>query len=395
MSKSYRTCAGCGARLSSDAGHCDLCGTPTHEAEAAETTPVATEDPVFSDASALSASVVVPEASDETPSMPSAERPAGVFCNQCGWQNPVGARYCTMCGAPLQSVNPAALSPSPPPASPPAPRPPVPSESVTMPPAARAEEEVGSAGSDLTRQAVTRQVGIIVGAGFLLVVALFMVTAVSKTRPAEPPLPAASAPASTDVTPGQLPPLAASLVEQAEALEAEIAQRTGEAQTDKRRDLVAFFAGSGRLDRAAFEQQKVAEATSTADDWKHAGDLFYDWMSSLQGPQKAQVALRAIDAYQRVLAVNPDNLDVRTDMATAYLSSNNPMQGVAEIKRVLEADPNHLHARFNYGIMLAMIGRTELAVEQFEQVKTLVDASSSYYRQADEAIRVIQSGGSL
>ena len=80
-------------------------------------------------------------------------------------------------------------------------------------------------------------------------------------------------------------------------------------------------------------------------------------------------------------------------MATAYLSTNNPMQGVQEIRKVLDADSTHLHARFNYGIMLSMIGRAEKAVEQFEFVKTLVDETSPLYRQADEAIRAVQSAG--
>ncbi len=249
--------------------------------------------------------------------------------------------------------------------------------------------------AQVDHQAVSRQVGIIVGAGVLLVVVLFLVTAVSKTRPVASPDPTTQPATSEAVEPGTLPPLAPQIVAQVETLEAEIASLSGEAWIVKQRELVTLFLDAGRLDRAAFEQQKIAQTTEASDDWKYAGDLFYDWMDPLQGAEKAQVAGQVIDAYQRVLAVDPDNIDVRTDLATAYLSSNNPMQGVAEIKRVLAIDPNHLHARFNYGIMLAMIGRSELAIEQFKHVKGLVDETSSYSRQADDAIRAIQAGGSL
>ncbi|HMB89913.1 MAG TPA: tetratricopeptide repeat protein, partial [Rhodothermales bacterium] len=183
--------------------------------------------------------------------------------------------------------------------------------------------------------------------------------------------------------------------EQAQALETEIEQLEGEAKLAKQRELANLFIGGGRLDRAALVQQEIAEVQSTPEEWKRAGDLFYDWMSTLQDQAKPPVAQQAIAAYQRVLEVQPDNHDVRTDMATAYLSSNNPMQGVQEIKQVLDADPNHLHARFNYGIMLALIGRGDQATEQFEAVKSLVGPESSYYQQAEEAIQSLQQRGSL
>ena len=247
----------------------------------------------------------------------------------------------------------------------------------------------------MEHKAVSRQVGIIVGAGVLLVIALFLVTAVSKTQPGGAPVqPAQQAP-----LPAPIPedtPLPAQLAEQVASIQDEVAQLNGTARIAKQRDLIALLFGAGRLDQAALEQQKIAEATSALDDWKRAGDLFYDWMNTIQDPsRKAPVAAQAITAYQAVLAQDPDNLDVRTDMATAYLNTGSPMQGVTEIKRVLEADSTHLHARFNYGLMLTWINRPDQAIEQFEQVKTLVGDSSDYYQRADEAIRVIRQGGSL
>ena len=244
-------------------------------------------------------------------------------------------------------------------------------------------------------QAISRQVGIIVGAGLLLVVALFLVTAVSKTWQADAP----AQPARQALPPAAVPdeaPLPAQLAEQVATLEADIAQLDGEARIAKQRDLLVLFVSAGRLDRAALEQQKIAEATGVIEDWKRTGDLFYDWMNTIQEQQrKAQVAAQAVAAYQSVLAQTPDNHDVRTDMATAYLNTGNPMQGVTEVKRVLEADPTHLNARFNYGLMLTWINRPEQAIEQFEQVKALVDETSDYYQRANEAIRAIRQGGNL
>ena len=390
MSKMNKTCLECGARLAVEAEQCDLCGSPVESAEAMAAAAQAemTAEPLTPspDEEAADHPLAFPPPSDRL------AVPKQVYCNQCGWQNPVGARYCSMCGTPLQEVDPSRLPAAPPPATVPA------KASIPHVPVETSEDASAAAARDaqakVEHRAVSRQVGIIVGAGVLLVVALFLVTAVSKTRPVAPPAQAAQTTPS-GVEPGALPPLASQIAGQAEALEAEIAPLSGEARIAKQRELIALLFDAGRLDRAALEQQKIAQATETPNDWKRAGDLFYDWMDPLEGAEKAQVAGQVIDAYQRVLAVDPDNIDVRTDLATAYLSSNNPMQGVAEIKRVLAVDPNHLHARFNYGIMLAMIGRSELAIEQFERVKGLVDETSSYSQQADDAIRAIQAGGSL
>ncbi len=395
MAKTHQTCLECGARLAADAEQCDLCGEPVRPAEA-------------DDAALPTPSEMVAEPSEPAPSPDGEEAaestdrsalPEGIYCNQCGWQNPVDARFCSMCGARLQAIDPSLAPVAPSPADAPADAPAKASARVSSGSVERAEEATAAADravqAQADHQAVSRQVGIIVGAGVLLVVVLFLVTAVSKTRPVASPDESIPPATSEAVEPGTLPPLAPQIVAQVEALEAEIASLSGQAWIAKQRELVTLFLDAGRLDRAAFEQQKIAQATETTDDWKYAGDRFYDWMDPLQGAEKAQVAGQVIDAYQRVLAVDPDNIDVRTDLATAYLSSNNPMQGVAEIKRVLAIDPNHLHARFNYGIMLAMIGRSELAIEQFERVKGLVDETSSYSQQADDAIRAIQAGGSL
>jgi cytochrome c-type biogenesis protein CcmH/NrfG len=67
----------------------------------------------------------------------------------------------------------------------------------------------------------------------------------------------------------------------------------------------------------------------------------------------------------------------------------NPMRAIDEINHVLEQDPDHLQANFNRGIMLAQIGRTDQALEQFERVLSLAEAGTPAYQRASEAIRSI------
>ena len=59
---------------------------------------------------------------------------------------------------------------------------------------------------------------------------------------------------------------------------------------------------------------------------------------------------------------------------------------MAEIRQVLDADSTHVQARFNYGVMLARIGRNDQALTQFETVKRFAEPNSAQYRQAESAI---------
>ena len=110
--------------------------------------------------------------------------------------------------------------------------------------------------------------------------------------------------------------------------------------------------------------------------------------------QKTPWSQKAVAAYQAALDMNPDNLDVRTDMAIAYLyDPQNSMLAIQETNRVLESDSLHIQANFNRGIMLNQINRTDQAIEQFEKVKRIVgDPEDPVYQRAENAI--VQLSGS-
>jgi tetratricopeptide (TPR) repeat protein len=270
-----------------------------------------------------------------------------------------------------------------------------------------------------TASLLTRQVGLTVGLAILVIVGLFAATTWSQQMDwgasdaasngpvassggaagggAQPMgTPSASGGSSADlatlVQNNAQDSIPEQLRTQIATLEDEIAARSGEEQRAKQQELANLYVGAGQLGRAALVQRRIAEANGQAEAWRRTGDLLYSWMEALEGkqPVSSAVAEHVVTAYQNVLEQQPDNLDVRTDMATAYLQTNQPMRGVEEINRVLETDPNHFQARFNKGIMLTMIGRAEEAIQQFEQVKTIVGAESPYYQQANQAIETIR-----
>lgn len=76
--------------------------------------------------------------------------------------------------------------------------------------------------------------------------------------------------------------------------------------------------------------------------WVELGNLYFD----TNQPREA------IDAYQRYLALKPDNPDVRTDMGIMYRKLGQFDRAIEEFRKAAQADPKHLNSRYNIGIVL-------------------------------------------
>ena len=215
----------------------------------------------------------------------------------------------------------------------------------------------------------------------LAVLVLFFVTRASKTGGATAP-PAATA---ANPTPTAAAPLPDEVAARAAALEDEIAAASGEEQIEKQEALVRLYAQSAAFPQAAELQMDVAEARQTALAWADAGSFYLAAMLRTQGPERATLAQQSASAYERSLELDPADLDVKTDLATAYLNdAQNPMLAVQTIKDVLAEEPGHVRANFNYGLMLAQINRADQAIEQFDKVLALTDSDDPVYQRAEQ-----------
>jgi len=88
----------------------------------------------------------------------------------------------------------------------------------------------------------------------------------------------------------------------------------------------------------------LAQLAATPNDpalLAQAGNIYYD----------AQQFKDAVNYYVRALQRDPDNTNVRTDMATAYWYLGDPDRAITEFDRVLKKEPNKTNALFNRGIV--------------------------------------------
>jgi len=379
-------CPACGARLAPGATQCDLCGHVLGEEKAA-TPEVTSSDPApaASEPSATAPSDAGSEAPPEE--APPEEALNGPFCVHCGAKNPEYARFCYKCGHALHTADVPEGSVPAVQATPVVPAAEAESDEPARPPAMPAGERPDS---DPGKRAL-----VLVGVAVVAVLALFFISQINWGSGTPEPQPAAntSGPPPAPSTPTELPD---EVLAEVDRLEGEIeAAATEEERLEKQEQLAGLYAQAGAFDRAAPLQQEVAEARQTALAWADAGSLYLAHMLRTQGGDRADYAQRAAENYERSLALNPDDLDVKTDLATAYLNdATNPMRAVEVVKEVLETNPDHVRANFNYGLMLAQINRTEQAQTQFEKVVNLTDPADPVHQRAEQELARVRAAQS-
>ena len=76
-----------------------------------------------------------------------------------------------------------------------------------------------------------------------------------------------------------------------------------------------------------------------------------------------------MEAYNKVLEINPKNLNAKTDLGILYAeASPEPMKGITLLREVVAEDPLHENAQMNLGFLSMKSGQYDKAIERFNQV---------------------------
>lgn len=140
--------------------------------------------------------------------------------------------------------------------------------------------------------------------------------------------------------------------------------------------LASWYAISGVFDSAAWFSEEASSFFNTAESWKKTGNNYYQAFTFALDAKKQQVlASKAQEFYNKVLVQNPNDFDVKNNLALTYVSSSNPMQGVLMLREVLVADPKNETALFNLGMLSVQSGQYENAIER---LYTLIDLNPNH-----------------
>lgn len=73
----------------------------------------------------------------------------------------------------------------------------------------------------------------------------------------------------------------------------------------------------------------------------------------------------AMKSFKRALGLEPENAEIRHNLAMAYLKTGQNEEAVVELRRILLLAPDHLEARNNLAVIELAAGETSSALEHF------------------------------
>jgi len=175
---------------------------------------------------------------------------------------------------------------------------------------------------------------------------------------------------STFSQPEHIPELEVSQKAQASALKEKLKLANNSEKSITFADSLAkLYLSIDKYDSAAKFIEIIAENNPTVGNLKLTGDTYYEAYGFAMEPQKqALMGEKAREYFNKVLEINPDDLDTKNKLAMTYLSTSNPMQGIMMLREILEEDPGNENAIFNLGVLSMQSGQYDKAVERFTKL---------------------------
>ncbi|TAH20255.1 MAG: tetratricopeptide repeat protein [Cytophagales bacterium] len=135
-------------------------------------------------------------------------------------------------------------------------------------------------------------------------------------------------------------------------------------------DSMAYiFRSSNLIDSVAYYAELLSNQFPNTPNFLSVADAYYDVFSFAMSEQKVKYAAQKSRVfYEKVLAVEPENADVKVKLGVTYTITATPMQGIKMIREVLEKEPENQLAIFNLGLLSMQSGQYEKAVERFEKL---------------------------
>lgn len=150
------------------------------------------------------------------------------------------------------------------------------------------------------------------------------------------------------------------------ATEGDFSVRLDEARKKASPEQVKIF---DRLD----EKLKQAEKDNTEQSWQASSNEFLKAARYFQDANKAMLYKAAISGFEKVLALNPDNLSAKTGLGSAIVEGSSvlgeqPMRGITLIREVIAKDSLNIEANLQLGLFSVTSRQFDKAIERFQRI---------------------------
>lgn len=131
---------------------------------------------------------------------------------------------------------------------------------------------------------------------------------------------------------------------------------------------------------AAEYYKKMAEMNATEKSWSDAAGRYLAGLRTANdSSQGAWLLEQAIFCYNKVVEINPENVDAKMDLALSYAESSEPMKGIMMLREVAQKHPENDKAQMNLGLLSIRSGQYDKAVERFNKVLELNPSQTEAY----------------
>lgn len=155
------------------------------------------------------------------------------------------------------------------------------------------------------------------------------------------------------------------------AKESELAEQAAAKNTPVAfKDIAEFWERQKNLNVAAHYYKKAALLENTEKSITFAGNLFLLQMNNTQEAEiKEWQAIEAIECFNKVSEINPQNLNTKIALANCYIDGTGEiMKGVGALKEVTATDSTNIQANILLGKLSVKSGQLEKAVKRFNTV---------------------------
>lgn len=116
--------------------------------------------------------------------------------------------------------------------------------------------------------------------------------------------------------------------------------------------------------------ERKAEIVKSESSYLDAAYRYFDsFRMAKDSTVQSLLVGKAITNYEKVLEINPNNLNAKTDLGACYADgTSEPMKGIMLLRDVVTADPNHEMAQYNLGMLSVKSGQLDKAIERFQKV---------------------------
>ncbi|HRG51310.1 MAG TPA: tetratricopeptide repeat protein [Bacteroidia bacterium] len=150
---------------------------------------------------------------------------------------------------------------------------------------------------------------------------------------------------------------------------------------------------------AAYYMEKAAIASPVEKNWSEAGTRYYMAVRFTKPEQHPMLYAKAMECFEKVLALNPDNLETKISLGSCYVEgSSEPMKGIAMLREVEKIDSNNVNLQMSFAFFSEKSGQWDKAIKRFEKVleikPDLIDVHlhlADAYRQMGDTKNAIKS----